>query len=38
MKRIFWLLLLFMMMSSCATTSPQQSLVNRALDAMGGAD
>ena len=38
MKRVLWVLLLSLAMGSCATVQPPQDLVERALDAMGGAE
>ncbi len=38
MKRVLWVLFLSLAMGSCATVQPPQNLVNRALDAMGGAE
>src|SRR6185436_13049353 len=38
MKRFFWIALLSIAVGSCASTPPPRDLVNRALDAMGGAE
>ena len=38
MKGVLWVLFLSLAIGSCATVQPPQDLVNRALDAMGGAE